>query len=655
MRFGDKYKFAISTNGTDYRYVTLAKPITISGEREKETYRFARKTSEWKIVRYENNDAYNELIAKISAPNTLDEEIMCRVELYDDYSALTEYPYEGYVLLNGISVDEDNGVIEFTPEEKSIYAWYDEHKTDKLEIINVVYGNLPLKYDVTTVTEAYYLPHGIGYVTPTGFGTAIATIKGYDKSTYYIGGYTSTSWSRNNGFLWHCVLDNGPGDLHEPTDNDDYWERILDDTGHYVNIVDKVYRQLSDLPLTDNSGNEYIHGNGLFEVGFPSVLSQFSDSSYGNAYQNRYSFPSLSVVTKTETFDPGTYTLLGGCFKLYDPSGPNATATNSVMDHLLKGSGLIVQSHFFEDANNPVTGTTNKFNNLRLAHGRFIKGIMDYSTSCEVGLEELLKDLCNTFNLMWYISGSNLIIEHVMYFVNGFSYSPATTVYTDLTNATTYPYKWQVIYEIDGSGSDKDYKFVIDSVQKEIFHFNDGYDYDGEIWYDSKFALKGEKNERKISSFITDFAYLLYNRSETIDDTLCLIACESDGTIYRRATGLRWVKNATTDAGRGFIKTESLAVTGFDFPNGDLMWHNLLNDFWKHNALFLNGRINNQASPTTFTTQKRIKKQREIKFPRLESGAFNPYALITTNLGDGEVSEYEIDTDTDFIKVTLMY
>ena len=54
-------------------------------------------------------------------------------------------------------------------------------------------------------------------------------------------------------------------------------------------------------------------------------------------------------------------------------------------------------------------------------------------------------------------------------------------------------------------------------------------------------------------------------------------------------------------------------------------------------------------------TQKRIKKQREIKFPRLESGAFNPYALITTNLGDGEVSEYEIDTDTDFIKVTLMY
>lgn len=654
MKFGDKYKFAICTNGTDYRYVTLSKSVTVSGKREKETARFSRKSSEWKFLRYENYDAYTELVAQIAAPSTLEEEIMCRIELYDSYTTLTEYLFEGYVLLNGISINEDEGVITFTPEEKSLYAWYDEHKTDKLEIINIVTGNLPLKYDVTTVTEKYYLPHGYGFATPTGFGSSTALIKAYDKDTYYVGGYTGNSWSRLSGVLWHCVYDNGPGDLHEPG-TDDYWERLELDDGHYVNIVDKVYRQLSDLPLTDNSGNVYQQGNGLFEIGFPAVLLADSDSSLSNSYQNRFTYPSPSSVTETETFDPGTYTLMGGCFKLYDPSGPNTTATNSVMDHLLKGSGLIVHSHFFEDANNPVTGSTNKLNNLRLAHGKFIKGTMDYSTSCEIGLEEILKDLCNTFNLMWYISGTNLIIEHVTYFTNGFSYSSATTIYSDLTNITTYPYKWQTIFDIDGSGSDKDYKFVVESVQKEIFHFNDGYDYDGEIWYDSKFAKKGEKTERNITSFITDFSYLLYNRAESIDDTLCLIACESDGTIYRRATGLRWLKNATTDLGRGFTRTESTAVTGFDFPNGDLMWHNLLNDFWKHNVLFLNGRINNQTSPTTFTTQKRIKQQREIKFPRLESGAFDPYGLITTNIGNGEVSEYEIDTDTDFIKVTLLY
>jgi hypothetical protein len=133
------------------------------------------------------------------------------------------------------------------------------------------------------------------------------------------------------------------------------------------------------------------------------------------------------------------------------------------------------------------------------------------------------------------------------------------------------------------------------------------------------------------------------------------LACESDGTIYRRSTGLRWYKKETTETARGFYTTESTAITGFDFPNGDLMWHNLLNDFWKYNTIFLNGRINNQASPLVFESQKRIKKQREINFPRKESGAFDPYGLITTNIGNGEVDEYEINTDTDFIKVTLLY
>jgi hypothetical protein len=83
------------------------------------------------------------------------------------------------------------------------------------------------------------------------------------------------------------------------------------------------------------------------------------------------------------------------------------------------------------------------------------------------------------------------------------------------------------------------------------------------------------------------------------------------------------------------------------------MWNNLLNDFWDYQTIFSVGSINGQTS-VTFQSSRRIKKQREVKFPRVD-GAFNPEYLITTNLGDGRVESFEIDTDTDNIKVTLLY
>jgi hypothetical protein len=661
MRFGDKYKFSIAVDGALYKYVTLAKTVTISGSREEKTYRFNKKSSAWRILRSENFEVYTELLAKLVALNTATTQVKCRVELYDDWVTLTEYTYEGYFYLSNISVDEDGGVIEFTPDEGSLYDWYDEHKGDKYEIMNIVLGNNVLKYDVTTVCEKYIIPRDTGYMAPNGFhaDTTNPAISNYSREKNYTGGgWDTSSWSKKVGppRYFRCTVDNGPStEVKEPYVDPD-WENYWDEfTG-----AQTVYRQVSDLPFGDDDPDSpigsgvYIHGNGLVEEGFPAVTKR--DSERNNLDQNRYYFNTGSEMPESGTmiFDNTSNTTLGSCFKLFDPLGPNTTCNNTILDYLLKGSGLTVHSHFFEDAVNPVTGLTNKLTSLRLAHCSFIKGINDYSTTCEVSLDQLISDLCNTFCLLWYISGAQLIIEHVNFFENGFQYTGSPLVYTDLTSAT-YPLSCQVVFEIDGTVNDKEYKYATEAPEKEIFHFNDGYDYDGEIWYDSKFAKRGQKTEYNISSYITDFAYLLYNRTGTIDDGLCLVACGPDGTILRRATGMRWIKKAETDSGRGFTRTESVAESDFDFPNGDLQWHNLLTDFWGYYAYFLNGRINNQATPVVFQSQKRIKKQREIIFPRLEPGAFDPYKLITTHLGNGQVKEYEIGTDTDFIKVTLLY
>lgn len=164
MRFGDKYKFAISFDGTIYKYVTLAKTITITGELEEKTYRFNKKSSVWRILRYENLDVYTELLAKVASPSTIVTRIKCRVELYDDFTTFTEYSFEGYISIEKINIDEDGGIIEFTPEEDSSYAWYDEHKSDRKDIISSENSTLhanTLYIDDESVLKEYWVPYNL--------------------------------------------------------------------------------------------------------------------------------------------------------------------------------------------------------------------------------------------------------------------------------------------------------------------------------------------------------------------------------------------------------------------------------------------------------------------------------------------------------------
>lgn len=662
MRFGDKYKFAISFDGTIYKYVTLAKTITITGELEEKTYRFNKKSSVWRILRYENLDVYTELLAKVASPSTIVTRIKCRVELYDDFTTFTEYSFEGYISIEKINIDEDGGIIEFTPEEDSSYAWYDEHKSDRKDIISSENSTLhanTLYIDDKSVLKEYWVPYNLDNETLKNL-TLIdhsddddngATIQHWSSIMSYAGDPNFEHWWKQGWVVhtdetwkfYYCIKSHDAAIASTEPGVGAYWRKYwiqVDEFNRYQNAVYHVGQQISTYPLPD-----FVLGDGIFQP--PFYMGSGTDLSATNCPANYYCKGSLTVVDDVATL------LTNGNVKLSD-----------AINYLLDGSGLTFGSDFFTSSTNPVTGRANHINYLRLASVAFLKNINDSSTTGEVSLEELLNDLCNTFNCLWYITGTTLKIEHISYFESGGSYGGTQLVYTDLTNTTTYPYKWQIISEIDGSGSDKQYSYVSQLPQKEIFHFNDGYDYDGEIWYDSAFAKIGEKTTRNISTYIVDLAYIFYNRANSVDDGFCLVACDAAGNVLRRDTGLKWRKNATEDvytglhgSPRGFTNRLDISLYGKEqsYPNGDLQWHNLLTEFWVYSVYFLQGRINNQASPTTFTTQKRIKKQREIKFPRLESGAFNPYALITTNLGDGEVSEYEIDTDTDFIKVTLMY
>lgn len=669
----DKYRFQVSyDSGTFYHTVTLVKPPIISGKLDEKIYRYARKSTSWKFVRHENQNVYDSLLDLIHAPSTAKHDILVRIQLYDTFSAFTSTEFTGYVPLNGIIVNENNGAMELSPDEKSDYEWYERHRGDKVDVYNRVNGMYErLNYTVTTVEEAYYIPLGDLYTTPTGFAGPFPTSTAFwATGTAYVNGYASNSWVKVGVQLYHCITSHTSNATNHPTGSlgSVYWEQIVSWTGGGIaNKVDKYVRQISDLPFKVG-GTEYIQGNGDYEVGFPLVLSTNSDYSRNNCEQ--YKWFNASEVTAT-----GTMTLCGTT-DIPDPGNTiQSDGPNHSLIHVIKRlwqipyaeiasgeyddpSGLTLTSTFLTSTTNPLTGGTNHYDNLRLVHNRAVKGIQDIETTGEMSIDDLMRDLCETLQLAWSIDGTTLRIEHISYYQNGRQYTGTKSVYTDLTNTTTYPLKWQTVYDIDGQASDNEYSFNAEgTAEKERFAFPDGYDTDGEIKYITKFCKRGEVLEHNITTFMSDFAYVLAYRVDSLDDSWCLIAAEptvgTASVIRRRDAKFRWRQCPITVLGVSY--SEYYERTESNYPNGDMIWCNLLPDLWSYNTFFQVGMINGNSTTVIFETYKKIKRQREIKFPRLAAGAFDPEKLITTNLGDGEVESFDINTDTDFIKVILIY
>ena len=655
MTGADKYKYAIQHDGTNWVTVRLVKPLVISGGRDKYAYNFTRKSSAWKFVKYENAQLYADLLAYSAAPSDLSNDIVVRCQLYDDYATLTETVYMGYVPLSGLKINEDTGVIELTPTEKSDLIWYEQHKNDKVDVYNAVVGSTDgsLSYNITTVTEEYYLPDAEGYFVPKTFGEESASVASWSSTTAYVTGWTSGSWCRKNGVVYHCIQAHTDHDPRLPSSTA-YWEFFLDGGGDPTNLVKRVYREVADLPFYN--GSDYVQGDGVYETGFPNVTIENPYATNAPVYKWVY------ADNATQT---GTMILCGTttASNYVVSTGQNHSMLN-ILKHLWKidygsvqheePSGLILVSQFLTSATNPVTSAASTTNNLRLIHNRVLKGIQDLDTTGEMTLEAFMRDLCETFQLAWYIDGNVLYIEHIIYFRNGMSYTVPIATYTDLT---LYANKWQVVNDMDGSESDNEYSFAVtDSCEKETFKFPDGYDYDGQIKYPSKFAIKGEVIEHNISTFMTDFAYVIAFRIDSSDDSWCLISAQpaNAGTsvINRRNVNLRWVQCPYYVLGT--TQTEYFRRVEANYPNGDMLWDNLLFDWWVYETVFDKGSINGRSTTSTFYPRA-IYKQREIRFPRLQSGAFDPYKLIKTNMGDGVVDSFEIYTDTDFIKVELLY
>ena len=403
----------------------------------------------------------------------------------------------------------------------------------------------------------------------------------------------------------------------------------------YDNAVYHVIQQRSDFHLPN-----FVRGNGVFDPTFTGSAGNSSGAT--NCAENKFCLGAHDVVTGNAIITNG------GNIKLFD-----------AINHFLTGSGLTFHSDFFSLSTNPVTLSINPFINIYLSHKAYIKcnnaldpiSINELLTiKAENTLEDLINNLCDIWPLAWYIDTVNnyFVLEHIKFFENGKQYSGSPGIYADLTNKTNYPIKYQTIEDPAGQPTDGEFSFGADSYQKEIFKFNDTVDLPSEILYPSKLVKAGQVFERDVKEFSTDITYAV-NYSDSLSDSgFCLLACGATDIILRRNVTLGL-------SGRTLESYESPTVLT-NYANGDLFFDNLIRAFWIYSRYWLTGTINpyHSATVTTFTTQKRTKKQVKIRIPRI-TGVFDPSKLITTNQGNGEVESYEYTIDTDFITVNLLY
>lgn len=641
IRGRNKYIYSISIDGETYDPVVLTKSPNISGSKEEKMGDFKLKTGMWKFVKHENRSLYERFLYVLQNPSTSTCPINVKIELLNSEETIAYTVFLGYVTLVSIQNDEsEGGTITFTPDDAGTYLWYEQNKTTRKDLVST--ANATLHANTLNINDAstpveYWLPLSLDCEHFNNFfelehsdgdnnGCQIQHWSD-DQGITYIGYDDDRKFMFKEGWVvhpvswkyWYCIKTHNPSSQNEPgygPHANEYW--IGFNWYPYDNAVYHVVQQRSDFALPN-----FVKGNGVYQPMFESDTGD--DSMATNCPEDKYCLGSQNVVTGSAVITTK------GNIKIAD-----------AFNYLLEGSGLTFASQFMAPGTNPITNLPNKYSNMYLSHRGFLKGTNTEDTKGEISLEELINDICDLLNCLWYIDpiNENLVIEHVNYFRNGFSYVDGSPeIYADLTDTTKYKLREQIIFDLNGDPTDNAYKYGKELQKKEIFKIADTYDYDNYLTYSSHFAKSGDELTHNISSITTDIMFVIKVPVKSADDQYALISCADEGNIvHRRDT---YMHNRLT------FKQ--------NYPNGDLIMYNLLTDLWYYDRIFKRGSINIEARVVTFFTTKKSKIQKDLRFPRLEEGPFDPKKLIRTNIGDGEVQEFEIETDSDYINATLIY
>jgi hypothetical protein len=291
-------------------------------------------------------------------------------------------------------------------------------------------------------------------------------------------------------------------------------------------------------------------------------------------------------------------------------------------------AGVTVSSNFFTDATNPATVNDNLTLHLTIAQKSDIirPTATDSANSAMMSWNELMEILWGMFQVQWnYDSGTDTInVEHVSWFPPVAGMDLRTQTISKGSNKYTYlkeemPFQ-ERFYPMEGDWGD--------FVQAVIM-------YDAEcVNTDPDTNIK----ETRLN-VTTDLEYII-NFPDAISDEGFVILCNYlDGADYK-------------------VKYSIGALTGTLSLNAHLSCANLLDNYFRHNRVLIDGRMN--SAQTTFWTAQKTKRQ-EIFAIVCPSDNYDSYDYVTTELGEtwfsgakGTVEKAELNPNGE-MKFTLLY
>ena len=262
-----------------------------------------------------------------------------------------------------------------------------------------------------------------------------------------------------------------------------------------------------------------------------------------------------------------------------------------------------------------------------LMHGNYDQP----AQKAETTLGTILNALRDIFKCYWYIEDGKLKIEHILWFMNGGTYTNNPVISMDLTQIenVTNGKKWGYLtsnYEYDKVDMSEQYQFAWMDDVTEAF---EGYP----IVIRSKYVTSGKIEDINISSITTDVDYIMLNPSAISEDGFVLMAAQTTESYY-------------------YLPYRTFEIDGASLQaqNGFLTWIYLHENFWRYDLPAKKVTINNKD--ITLTNVSRKKKQK-VKFPTLEE--LDTKKLIKTYIGNGQIEKITVNLSSRMNEVTLKY
>ena len=473
--------------------------------------------------------------------------------------------------------------------------------------------------------------------------------------------YTDSDWDYNYNtydFTMKAVESDDSSDTEEPEvsgnchcsqSSSNIYSRILLDTDTYNNT--NTYPLTSDDIIYENLNYHYVYPV-TFEVIETTSNTSVEPTKYGKAPNGEYYMPPANGEYYPVAQSTWSYTSKW----INRDNIPSNLETNATTEFELKDGYLLssILQKLLAQINPNIThraekeysevlyGDTNPIGLIKsilivtpksnITRGEYKEPAKTAMTT----LKQFTDMLKNMLQCYWFIDENNRFrIEHISWFMNGGTYNGNNsiigydlTVMENIRNSKTWDFA-KCEYEFDKDTMPERYTFGwMDEVSMPFM---------GQpLIVKSKFVQKDRKEEINISNFTSDIDYMLLQPGDISNDGFAIFAASQsivDGTY------------------KTILITKTLNGITYDLQNGLLSIAQIQDSWWLYNLPAKTVNVN--GKDTTVKSIQRKKKQK-IVFPIVIENV-NPYNLIKTNIGNGEIENLEVNLSNETAEAQLQY